>query len=245
MPDATTPKQLGTVLLISQDPIANRQITDAMRQLALTVEACVAVPAAAERLSRRKFDAVVVDLSLGGDATVCLEQVRSFPSNRTAVIFALTGGSQETARALKFGASFVLQRPLTQDSIRHTLKVAYGLILRERRRYFRYPITVPAVLIRKGEPEIFGRTVDVSERGMAFSARTALAPGSEGRTEFTLPSPPLQITAEARVCWNNEKGEAGLSFLFLPFDLASGLQTWLAKKLEEQLPQAVTQRFNV
>ena len=245
MPETTAPKQLGKVLMVSLDPVATRQITEAMRQLAMDVEVCVAVTAASERLSRRKFDAVVVDLSLGGEAAVYLEQVRSFPSSRTAVIFALTSGSPETARALKYGASFVLQRPLTQDSIKHTLKVAYGLILRERRRYFRYPIAVPAVLLRKGEPEVFGRTVDVSERGMAFSATTALPTGSEATAQFTLPDPPLQITAQSKVCWNNAKGEAGLSFLFLPFDLASGLQAWLAQRLEEQLPQAVTNKFNI
>jgi hypothetical protein len=34
-----------------------------------------------------------------------------------------------------------------------------------------------------------------------------------------------------------------LSFLFLPFDLASELQAWLAQKLEEQLPPRVVEKF--
>ncbi len=240
----TTPKLLGTVLLISPDAIASRQITEAMEQLALSVETCFSVSVAVSQINRLKFDAVVVDLGLA-EAATCLEQVRASAANRTAVIFALTSSSQETARALKQGSSFVLQRPLTPDAIRHTLKVAYGLILRERRRYFRFAVDVPAVLIRKSEPEVFGRTVDVSERGMAISTLTALPRGSEGTAQFTLLNPLLQITAETRVCWQNEKGEAGLSFLFLPFDLASGLQSWLAQKLEAQLPHAVTQKFNL
>jgi hypothetical protein len=116
------------------------------------------------------------------------------------------------------------------DSIRHTLRVAYGMIVRERRRYFRYPVVVPAVLNRRVAPEVFGRTINISERGVALRASPLLAPGSEGTAQFTLPDPPLRITAESKVCWNNEKGEMGLSFLFLPFDIASELQSWLAQK---------------
>jgi DNA-binding NtrC family response regulator len=100
------------------------RVADAMQELALSVEVCVDISAAADRLSRRKCEAVVIDLALGDQATVCLEHVRASASNRTAVIFTLTSSSQETARALKQGFSFVLQRPLTPESLGHTLKVA-------------------------------------------------------------------------------------------------------------------------
>ena len=238
----TTPSKLvGTVLLVSRDEIARRQVTDAMQQLAVSVEGCVDISAAADRLSRRKFEGVVIDLALGGQGIVCLEHVRASASNRTAVIFTLTSSSQETAHALKAGSSFVLQR--TSESIGHTLKVAYGSIRRERRRYFRYPVVVPVVLNRKTAPAVFGQTVNISECGMALSTLTPLAPGSEATAQFTLPDPLLWITAESRVCWNNEKGEVGLSFHFLPSDLASQLQSWLAQKLEKQLPQLVADKF--
>ncbi|MGB0109585.1 MAG: hypothetical protein WBP52_13905, partial [Terriglobales bacterium] len=144
-----SPNLVGTVLLVSRDAIASRQLTDAMQQLAVSVEVCVDISAAADRLSRRKFEGVVIDLAIGGQGLVCLEHVRASASNRTAVIFTLTSSSQETAHALKAGSSFVLQRPLTSESIGRTLKVAYGSIMRERRRYFRYPVVVPVVLNRK------------------------------------------------------------------------------------------------
>jgi hypothetical protein len=47
------------------------------------------------------------------------------------------------------------------------------MIVRERRRYFRYPISVPAAASKKGELEILGETVNVSERGVAFSGSNA------------------------------------------------------------------------
>jgi hypothetical protein len=196
-----------------------------------------------DRVNHSKLEVAVIDFSLGNHAALLIEQLRGSASNRTAVAFAITNSSVETAYALKAGSSFALERPLTSDSLRNTLQAAYGLIVRERRRYFRYPISVPAAAFKKGESEIFGKTVNVSERGVAFSGSTPLRPGVEVSMQFTLTNPQLAVTAECRVCWTNDRGQSGLSFLFLPSDLSSELQDWLARKLEEQLPDPVTRRF--
>ena len=239
----TASHNVGTVLIISRDDATNRLISDVLAEHALSAETSVDMSSALDRLSRRKYEALVVDLSLGRRAEACQAQIRSSASNRTAITFALTSSEDDTADALKQGFNFVLERPLTSESIRHTLKVAYGLIVRERRRYFRFPVSVPAVLNRRGTGEVYGRTMNISERGMALRTSTPLPPGSEGTAQFTLPDPPLAITAESRVCWSNGKGEVGLSFLFLPFDMASELQSWLAQKLEQELPQLVADKF--
>lgn len=239
----STMASVGTVLIISRDDIASRQISEVLQDHALSQEISVDMSSALDRLARRKYEALVVDLSSESQAAACLEQIRASASNRTAVTFALTRNEEETSDALKRGFNFVLERPLTRESISHTLKVAYGLIVRERRRYFRFPVSVPAVLSRKAAAEVYGRTINISERGMALRASVLLAPGSEGTAQFTLPDPLLAITAEAKVCWSNEKGELGLSFLFLPFDMASELQAWLAQKLEQEIPQLVAEKF--
>jgi len=236
-------QKLGTVLIVSRDDVTSSQISDVLRTHGLSVEHCLDVPAALDRLTRRKFEAVVVDLAFNYQAVVCLQQIRASSSNRTAVTFAITGGSDETARGLKDGFSFALEKPLTSDSITRTLKAAYGLIIRERRRYFRYPVDVPAVLCRNKAQEVYGRTINISESGIALRMSTALSCGDEGAVEFTLPAPPMQVKAECRVCWCNSDGEAGLAFLFLPLDMASQLQAWLAQKLEQQMPPSVADRF--
>jgi DNA-binding NtrC family response regulator len=141
--------KVGSVLLVSRDAGAVRQVSDVLQRHALAVETSVDTSAALDRLSRRKFEAVIVDLSIGGQANGFLQQIHVSASNRTAVTFAVSSNSEETASALKQGFSFTLERPLTPESISHTLKVAYGLIVRERRRYFRYPVVVPVVLSGK------------------------------------------------------------------------------------------------
>jgi ActR/RegA family two-component response regulator len=243
MPHTSAAKLIGTALIVSEDAMVTRQLTEAMEELALAVEVCIKVSDALDRVNHSKLEVAVVDFSLGNQAVLFLEQVRRSASNRTAVTFAITSSSTETAHALKASSSFALERPLTLDSIRHTLKAAYGLIVRERRRYFRYPISVPAAARRKGESEVFGRTVNISESGMALSTSTALMPGTEVTIQFTLTNPQLAVTADCKVCWHNDKGQVGLSFLFLPSNLSSELQTWLARRLEEQLPDPVAKRF--
>jgi PilZ domain len=226
----------GRVLIVSRDCAATRQISEAMEIFEMSIDVSIDVSIAWEKLSRRHYEAVVIDFSLGQKASYLLHQVRSSGSNRTAVSFAVTSDSQETAAALKRGFGFALERPLTAESMGHTLRVAYGLILRERRRYFRYAVVVPAVLSRKAGSEIYARTINISEGGVSIHTSVRLMAGLETSIEFTLNDPMLRIKSDARVCWQNEDGKAGLSFVTMPFDLISALNQWLALKLEERLP---------
>jgi CheY-like chemotaxis protein len=241
--DTNTGKSIGSTLLISQDEVAIRLVVEALQELALAVETSSDISEALDRVNHQKFEAVFVDTLLGNQATYFLERLRASASNRTAVAFAITASSAKTGDALRAGASFALQRPLTPDSISNTLKAAYGLIVRERRRYFRYPVSVPAVARKKGELEVFGSTVNVSERGMAFSGSRPLTVGVEVTMEFALTDPELTVTAQSIVRWHNARNQSGLSFVFLTSDISSELQGWLARKLEEQMPGPVARRF--
>jgi hypothetical protein len=49
------------------------------------------VPAAVGLLNRRKFDAVIVDLQLGEQSVLILDEVLLSASNRRAVTFAISG----------------------------------------------------------------------------------------------------------------------------------------------------------
>jgi c-di-GMP-binding flagellar brake protein YcgR len=132
----------------------------------------------------------------------------------------------------------VLERPLSFDSIRRTLHAAHGLILRERRRYFRCPIAIPASIQQDGSTPVYGETSDISEGGMAIRALTPLKPGVDAKVQFTLPHAPTPIRAEAKVRWCEESGQAGLRFLSLSARDGSELQNWVASEFERQLPPA-------
>jgi len=233
---------IADALLVSNDTVTIKQLSESMQQLALSRDVCVEVSTALVVLNQRKFDAVIVDLLLGGEANAVLEKVRRSPSNRTAVIFTVSGSDAETISAFKAGSNFVLRRPLSPTLIGRHLKVAYGLILRERRRYFRCPVQIPAMICSAGMPNINGQTVNVSESGIAIATPVSLQPGVKVQVHFTLPGHASPFVVGAAICWCKET-YLGLQFISVSSHLTAELQEWLLQRLEESLPEFLADKF--
>jgi ActR/RegA family two-component response regulator len=243
--NATAPAasvSMGSALLLSNDAAAIGHLSVSMQQLAMTPEVCCDVSTALNLLNRRKFEAVIVDLQVGDQAKTVLEKIRLSPANRTAVLFTISDSDAETAVAFKAGSNFVLRRPLSRAEIDRSLKVAYGMIVRERRRYFRCKVEIPAAIYSPGAPAVHGKTLNISEGGLAISTSLSLKPGVQVKIQFTLPDREIHIEAESTVCWCKE-GYLGFQFTSLPPQLASELQEWLAHRLEESLPESVADKF--
>jgi len=229
---------MGCALLICNDSAAIQQVAEGMQQFAIATKVCNEVNMAFRLLNRQKFEAVVVDSQLGQTGEV-LEQVRLSPPNRTAVTFAIT--DPQTA-SLEIQPNFVMEKPLSADSVGRTLKAAFGLIVRERRRSFRCPVTIPAVILTNGK-EASCHVVNISEGGMAIAESPSLKPGEQITVLCTLPGQHVRLTVESEVCWYDEKGRAGLRSLLISSEQKSALQEWLAAKLEEDLPESVVLQF--
>jgi CheY-like chemotaxis protein len=232
---------IAVALLVSADPVTIHQVSHALQELSISSDVCQEGPASIRLLNCRKFDAVVVDLQLGEQAGVILNEVRSSKSNRTAVTFAISASDAEGPTFQKRSA-FLFERPLSTESIRSTLKPAYGLILRERRRYFRYPVVIPVTILRQGMPEVRCYSVNISEGGMAVSTFVPLSPGEEVQVQFTLPDHTVPFLAESRICWW-KSGRLGVRFVSLSQEYKCELQGWLSQKLEETLPEFVAGKF--
>ena len=234
-----TKAAMGRVLLVCNDPSAIRQVAEGMQRLAIATEVCPDAGMALRLLYRQKFEAVIIDSGLG-QAGEILEQVRLSPSNRTAVTFAIT--DQQKPVSLKIQPNFVMEKPLSDRSVGYTLKAAFGLIVRERRRSFRCPLKVAAVLLSHGK-EASCQLMNVSEGGMAITESPALKPGARVRVSFILPGQQDRFRIESEVCWYDEKGRAGLRSLLISSQQMPLLQEWLAAKLEEDLPESVACQF--
>ncbi len=234
-----TSASMGRVLLVCDDAATIQHLAEGTEQLAIATEVCADVSAALRLLNRKKFEAVIVDFGLV-QAREMLAQIRISPSNRTAVTFAIT----DPAIPPKFEIqpNFLIEKPLSTSSVGRTLKAAFGLIVRERRRSFRCPIEIPAAVQSHGE-EMNCHLVNISEGGMALAESPALKPGAQVRVLFTLPGELLPFKIESEVCWYDEKGRAGLRSLMIPSEQKSLLQQWLAAKLEEDLPESVAKQF--
>jgi CheY-like chemotaxis protein len=239
LPDSTA---AGAALIVCKDATARQLIVECLQVLAISPEVCEEGFDAAGLLDKQKFEAVIVDLMLGDGALLVLARLRFSRANRTAVSFAITTGS-ESQTSDRPDATFVLQRPLSAASISQNLRAAFGLIVRERRRYFRCPVAVPAVVRARQPEDLLCETVNISEGGIAISVPATLDSDFPARVRFSLPDCPSQLFAEAKVIWRGPGGLVGLEFQSLAAPQKSELQEWLARKLDETLPENVAALF--
>jgi ActR/RegA family two-component response regulator len=232
---------VGLALLVSTDSVAIKQFSHALRELSITADVSREIQAAIGLLNRRKFEAVIVDFQLGEQSGLILDEVHLSSSNKTAVTFGISNDAVTTS-AFRQKSQFVFERPLSAQSIRKTLKPAYGLILRERRRYFRCPISIPVIIQRESRREIQCTSVNISAAGMALGTQVPLVPGQNVRVQFTLPDHETPVVAESTICWSNT-GHLGVRFVSVSDDHKSELQAWLSQKLEQILPEFVVGQF--
>ena len=233
---------MAIALLVSADPVTIERFSLALRELSISPDVCQEAAGAVRLLGRGKFDAVIVDLQLREQSGVIMDEVRLSASNRTAVTFAISGGDVDATAAFRQRTGFVFERPLSTQSIRSVLKPAYGLILRERRRYFRCPISNPVTIVRRNMPEVCSRTVNISEGGMAVSTSVPLNAGEAVQVQFTIPDHKVPFVAESTICWL-KTGHLGIRFVSLSPERKSELQEWLSRKLEEALPESIARQF--
>jgi hypothetical protein len=182
-----------------------------------------------------------VDLEYGMLASRLLEQVRRSPSNRTCVIFAIQDSLP--SGAMQAHANFIIQKPIRDDVVEATFRAALGLIIREFRRYFRCQVAIPAHLQIDDATDFRCQIVNISEGGAAVATLTVLEPGTPAKLSFTLPDEPVAFVLETEVCWSDNTARAGLQFRSTPTEQRTRLQSWLSRKIERGLPEAMAQRF--
>src|ERR1039457_607164 len=203
---------IALALLVSADPVTIQQFNHALKELSISFDVCQDAANAVLLLERRKFDAGIVELQLGEQSGMILDEARLSPSNRTAGMFGISDNDAEVTSTCRKKSQFVFERPLSPQSIRSTLKPAYGLILRERRRYFRCPISIPVSILTRNR-EVRCHSVNISEGGMAVSTTVPLSAGEDVQVQFTLPGHKI-LLAESRICWL-KTGLLGIRFVSL------------------------------
>jgi DNA-binding response OmpR family regulator len=230
----------GNCLFVARPSASSGILEQAMRQFAIASESCED-PAVALRLLRsRKYEAVVIDFQFGAIARQLLSELRSSASNRRSVVFALVDHDSEANEAFISGSSFTLAKPVPEDKAVRLLRAAYGMILRERRRYFRCPVSIPAKLYYPDRQPQDVLVVNLSEEGLCIHSSSPISKDEQAFVEFTLPTVEAEISCHTTVCWADSRGRAGLRIESLPGEMKAHLEGWLARRLDELIPPAVT-----
>jgi CheY-like chemotaxis protein len=225
-------------LLLSQDTDLVRVIRPTLEKLSIEVEICQEARAAADILVSEKFDAVIVDCDdLVGGLEV-LQGLRSTPSNKNSVTFAILNGKKTTTQeAFGMGANFVLQKPISNLNASRCFHAALNFMVKERRRYFRQPVKM-AVSVMLETKELKATSTNISEGGIALIMRDAMPKGATPRLKFVIPDINLSMDVEAEVAWADIKGRAGFRFHGVAESVQTKLEKWLDERMEKEFPGA-------
>jgi DNA-binding response OmpR family regulator len=223
-------------LLLSQDTELLRVIRPTLEKLAIDVSVCQDARAGSDILISDKFDAVIVDCDDLSGGLALLQGLRNTPSNKNSVAFAILNGKRTTTQeAFGMGANFVLQKPISSLNASRCFHAALNFMLKERRRYFRQPVTMDVKVVLEGKT-LTATSTNISEGGIALLLREALPKGATPVLKFALPESSIKFEVEAEVAWANFKGLAGLRFHHVPKAAQAQLEEWLDDRMEEEFP---------
>lgn len=198
------------------------------------VEHCSEAEEALRRITRHRFEAIIVDGSNREEAGNVLRAIRTAPVNRRALTIALLEESVELKSGFDMGAHFVLYKPFTVERCKASFRAVRALMKRERRMQMRVPVQIPVDCA--GAREYKAKTVDLCEMGMAiqFSGRIAKEPAL--RFTLELPGMERKLEINGELAWKGNGYQAGVRFKNASDEQRRILREWLKKQLPELDP---------
>jgi c-di-GMP-binding flagellar brake protein YcgR len=218
---------LQALLLCSDDKIV-RVLRRTLGDLDIGVELCVSPEIALRKLTRERFEAIIVDCAGPGAAAV-LRSARSAPCNKRAVAVAILDPEAGLRSAFEIGAHFILYKPVSVERSKSSFRAARALMKKERRRNFRLPVHITVELSNETGANFRVITNDLGEGGLAVSLPGRRRNKTRGRWQisFTLPGSSTALKMDAEFAWEGTGSQVGLRFQNPSPQAARQLRDWL------------------
>ena len=208
-------------LVFSADDKVVRVLRRVLSELEIGMEVCADAESAIHQLTRRRFEAVIVDCTDQRTASRVLRSAHSAPVQQAR------RGCRHSQRPDRGGSASTWAHTLSYISrfLPNVRKPAFGrfarLMKRERRRNARIAVETPVIdQVNDGAGQLRAVTTDLGEGGMAI--QLAHRPKKLGPVtiQFSLPGSTAAedvIECKGQVAWENPGRQVGLRFV----DLAS------------------------
>jgi c-di-GMP-binding flagellar brake protein YcgR len=227
---------LQALLLCSDDKIV-KVLRRVLSDLEIDVEISVDADSAVRKLTRRRFEAVVVDCNDEDLAAAVLSSVRSAPCNKRSIAVAMIDGQKAVRSAFALGAHFVLYKPISAERARTSFRAARALMKCERRRNTRVAIQIPVTLVTEsGARQRKALSSDISQGGMSLKLARRAEDSGPIRIQFTLPGTDNNVECAAEVAWEGGGPQAGIRFVNLSPEKRDQIKSWLARHSPEMEP---------
>lgn len=218
-------------LILTSDFELSDMVRVAVERFGITAGVALRTSDALKHLEKNKFDLVIVDCSDLDQGCAALRKMRLNRTHRSAVSIAIIGDRGHTKYVSDSGADFVISHADYEVEIVSTLRSAYGLVLRERGRYNRFPSS-SVVNVRLGALVADGRIRNISQGGLCISGIEHPLSGNV-QLRFALENESVPIQGNGRVAWQRD-GLIGIEFATMSKAGRAELEEWLSKQFEIQ-----------
>jgi c-di-GMP-binding flagellar brake protein YcgR len=220
-------------LLLCSDAKIVRVLRRVLGDLDIAVELCVDADSVLRKLTRQRFEAIIVDCADDG-ANEVLRSARSAPCKKQAVAVAIVEPIVGLKAVFNLGAHFVLYKPVSSERAKSSFRAARALMKSERRRNVRVPVQIPVVMRGSGTgSNMKVSTIDLSEGGMAVNIQRGRRPTGRWQTAFTLPGTQISLELPAEFAWEGTADQAGLRFQQISPEATRQLREWLKQNSPE------------
>jgi c-di-GMP-binding flagellar brake protein YcgR len=220
-------------LLLCSDGKIVRILRRVLSDLEIQVEWCADADSALRKLTRQRFEGIIVDCADNG-ANEVLQSARSAPCNKQAVAVAIVEPIVGLKAVFDVGAHFVLYKPVSSERAKSSFRAARALMKSERRRNARVSVQIPVVLRSPGAGgNMRVSTIDLSEGGMAVNIARGRRPTGKWQTAFTLPGTQIALEIPAEFAWEGTTDQAGLRFQQVSPEATRQLREWLKQNSPE------------
>lgn len=225
--------ELKTLLLSSDDKTV-RILRRVLSDLEIGLEHCSTSEDAIRRITRKRFEAIIVDCSDRETSSAVLRASKSAPVNKRAVSIVLVEPPVGLKGGFEMGAHFVLHKPLAVERAKASFRAVRALMKSERRIQLRVPVQLPVVCMGSGRYQ--AKTLDICEGGMAIQFTGRVPKGDSLHFSFDLPGMLEKIQVKGELAWEGNGDRTGVRFKDLPESQRNTLRTWLNRQLPEHEP---------
>lgn len=218
-------------LLLSSDEKTVRILRRVLSDLEITVEHCSEVEAAIRKLTRERFEAIIVDCSNPEEAGSVLRSAKAAPVNKRALSIVLVESPVGLRGGFEMGAHFVLHKPLAVERAKASFRAVRALMKRERRLQLRVAVRIPVECY--GEGRYKAKTLDLSEGGMAIHFTGRVAKESSLRFALDLPGMDQKFEIYGELAWEGPGDQAGVRFKNVTEEQRNTLRQWMNSQLPE------------
>ena len=221
-------------LLVSSDEKTVRILRRVLSDLEIMVEHCETTEAAIRKITRQRYESIIVDCSIPDEGASVLRAAKAAPANNRAIGIVLVDPGLGLRGGFDMGAHFVLHKPLSGERAKASFRAVRALMKRERRRQLRVAVQIPVECRAFGSAVVFkATTVDLCEGGMAVQFPGPLPKETSLRFTLDLPGMNLKLEVEGELAWGGHRAQAGVRFKGLSEDQLQTLRQWLNSQLPE------------